>query len=393
MNYINQLKKIVNPLKIAIVGYGFMGSMLYSQLKMLNGFDPFTVYGRDKNSLKTKFKNSSPILSDNIDEVVRSASDIIVDCTGDPNFGAELAYKALNSGKDVVSFNVETDSAVGPILNEIAKENNCVYSGILGDEPGAIIELYDYATLLGFEVLCVGKGKNNPLNIFANPDELESEAKNKGLSPYMLTSFVDGTNTMIELCNVGNAIGFTPDIPGCHGMQVNTENIAEMLSTEGVLKNEKVLEYVFGMSPGVFAIVKTDNPEMDYAMRFLKMGKGPNYLLYRPFHLTSIEVPMTLCRVYFEREPSIVQEKQINDVAAFAKKDLKPGDKMDSIGGYTSYGKLQIKEKGNIPIALIDENTEIIKPVKKGEQLTMDNIRLSESFIKKLRDKQDELGL
>lgn len=391
--YKKLLEDTNRPISVAIAGFGFMGSLLYSQLKMLKGFEVSLVYGRDIQKIKNNLHDNI-LIFDNLDKALDIDFDIGIDCTGDANFGAIFAEKVLKSKRDVVSLNVETDSAIGPLLNKIAIENDVVYSGILGDEPGAIKELYDFSTLMGFEVICVGKGKNNPLDREINPSLLESEAREKNISPYKLCSFVDGTNTMIELSTVGNSIGFTPDIPGCHGVKVDKENIADLLSTQGILKSEKVLEYVFGLSPGVFAIIRTDNPQMDYGMRFLKMGKGPNYLLYRPFHLTSMEVPITLYKVYFDRTPSIAPVRQINDVYALAKKDLYKGGSLDGIGGYTCYGRLERKsEKGAIPIALIDNNAQVIKDIKKGEPLTYENTLLSNNKIKELRDIQDKLGL
>ena len=384
--YKKALEKLKNPIRIAILGYGFMGSILYSQLNMLKGFSTVSIYGRDLFALEKKFsgKKNRPFLTDELSKVFERDFDIAIDSTGDPDFGAYFAQTALSKSKDVVSLNVETDSAVGAKLAKIAADNNAVYSGILGDEPGAIKELYDFSDLLGFEVVCVGKGKNNPLDYFATPDSLSEEAKIKGLSPQKLTSFVDGTNTMLELCAVGNAIGFTPDIPGCHGVSVTTENISEILSTDGILSKKKVLEYVFGVAPGVFAIIRTDNPEMDFAMKFLKMGKGPNYLMYRPYHLTSMEVPKTLCQVFFDREPSIIQTEQLNDVAAIAKKDLEEGEALDGIGGYTCYGRLELHENSEkIPIALLDKNARAVKKIKKGEVLTLENVKLSNNHITK----------
>ena len=101
----------------------------------------------------------------------------------------------------------------------MADEAGVVYTGSAGDEPGAIIELYEFLNTMGFEVLVLGKGKNNKLDRSATPEDLSEEAINRGLNPRMLTSFVDGTNTMTELNAVCNATGFVPDIRGCHSLR------------------------------------------------------------------------------------------------------------------------------------------------------------------------------
>lgn len=138
----------------------------------------------------------------------------VVDATGNPVFGARLAVDSIDAGKDFITLNVETDSVIGPTLLERAQEKGVIYTGSAGDEPGAIVELSEFALGIGFDLLVVGKGKNNALNRYAVEEDVAEEAKAKGLSPRILTSFVDATNTMIELTCAGNALGFIPDVPG-----------------------------------------------------------------------------------------------------------------------------------------------------------------------------------
>ncbi|MDF5581113.1 hypothetical protein P3730_24850, partial [Vibrio parahaemolyticus] len=143
--------------------------------------------------------------------------DVVLDATGVPETGANIALNSINEGKHIVMLNVEADVVVGPYLNKLAKEKGVVYTGSAGDEPGAALELYDFATISGLEVLAIGKGKNNPLNYYVTPDMVEEEAIRKGLKPLRLASFIDGTNTMVELAAMANATGFVPDIRGGHG--------------------------------------------------------------------------------------------------------------------------------------------------------------------------------
>src|SRR5699024_3772596 len=153
--------------------------------------------------------------------------DVIVEATGDPAFGAEVAYTALQNKKHMVMLNVECDSVIGPTLLNVARKNNVVYTGASGDEPAAISELMNFAKSLGSPIIAAGKGKNNPPNRYATHADLRERALANHLNVQKLTSFVDTTNTMIELNAVANATGFVPDTLGCHGLASDLENLAD----------------------------------------------------------------------------------------------------------------------------------------------------------------------
>src|SRR5690606_539879 len=151
--------------------------------------------------------------------------DVVVDATGVPDIGAKIAWDAILNRKHIVMLNVEADVTVGVILKKMADASGVVYTGSAGDEPGAIMELYDFADALGFEVIALGKGKNNPLNLAANPETAAEQAARKGASPKMLASFQDGTKTMVEMTAVANATGFLPDKPGMHGFDSDVKGL------------------------------------------------------------------------------------------------------------------------------------------------------------------------
>ena len=155
------------------------------------------------------------------------------------------------------------------------------------------MELSEFALGIGFDLLVVGKGKNNALNRYAVEEDVAEEAKAKGLSPRILTSFVDATNTMIELTCAGNALGFIPDVPGGHGPEATPDNLTEVFSLKedgGLLNGYGVVDYAFGMAPGVFVIVTSQNQDVKQLMHYLKVG-GSNFKLHRPYHLTSLRRP------------------------------------------------------------------------------------------------------
>lgn len=215
----------------------------------------------------------------------------------------------------------------------------------------------------------------------------------------MLAEFVDGTNTMIELTSLANATGFVPDVRGCHGVESDLKSLTNILSLKeegGVLNSYKAVEFVKGIAPGVFAIITTNSEEVHKQLQYLSMGPGPNYVLYRPYHLTCLETPLTIFEACFYKEATIAPTKgQVADTVAVAKKDLKAGDRLDYIGGYTVYGTIEkhdIAMKENLlPIGLIDENTIVKRDIKKGELITYDMVELNkDKTIYKLRRLQDE---
>jgi predicted homoserine dehydrogenase-like protein len=125
--------------------------------------------------------------------------DVVCDVTPSPAIGAETAYACLQHGKDVVMVNIEADVTVGRVLNRLAQEAGVLYTVSSGDEPGCLMEMYDFVTSLGWEPIVIGKGKNNPLNPAATPDTVAESARRAGKDPFQVASYVDGTKTMFEM--------------------------------------------------------------------------------------------------------------------------------------------------------------------------------------------------
>ncbi|MHB1254182.1 MAG: NAD(P)H-dependent oxidoreductase [Candidatus Humimicrobiaceae bacterium] len=326
--------------------------------------------------------------------------DVIVDATGNPEAGAQIALLGLINRKHVVTLNVETDTVIGPLLKKIADNFGVVYSVAAGDEPAALKELYDFANALNLEIVAAGKGKNNPLNHEANPSTLEEYARTKGASVKMMTSFVDGTKSMIEMACFSNSTGIIPDCRGMHAPRVDLKDLTNVFSLKkdgGILDKKGVVDFVIGnVAPGVFLIYTTEQEVLKKELKYLLSSDGPNYLLYRPFHLASIEAPLSIARAYFYNEPTIVAKNGLaSEVITVAKKDLKPGEILDGIGGYTTYGLIEIynsaKEENLLPIGLC-EGAVVKKEIKKGEVINCDAVEVNADLvIYKLRKLQEIL--
>lgn len=425
MFYLNKKMKEYGTIRVSIVGLGLMGGSLLDQLLRLEGFRPTIVAARNKDRIINKLKklniseNDFVFTNDIVEAIsayernliiattnlelstMRIFSDCICDATGSVELGCDITLRALKNKVHVVSLNVEMDATVGPILRKIAKENNVVYSGSYGDEPGAIMELYEFAKFSGFEVLHLGKGKNNVLNNYATNEMLKNEALKKGLSPRMLTSFVDGTNTMIELNAVCNATGFKPDVTGCHFIESNPKDLVDNFKLKedgGVFNSTGTVDFVKGIHPGVFAIVRPNSEVMEYEMKFLQMGEGPNFSIYRPYHLTSIETPISIAKAVVLEDSSItpIENAPFAETVAVAKRDIKAGEKIDGIGSDMVFGTLVDVEKSNsenlVPIGLITNETIAKENIKKGVLICYNMIELDyKSKVVKLRKEQNNL--
>lgn len=399
------------PIRIAVVGAGLMGSGLVAQLKTIHNIDVILWSSRREEGLLAKAKDvglkddgyaftadaneaealvnegKMVLTTDNSLAWRLNEVDAICDCTGNTEAGACINENGLNAGKHIISFNVECDVLLGPYFLKKAKEKGLCYTGTAGDEPGAIMELYNFATFLGFRVVAAGKGKNNPMNVEATPATLKDEAEKKGISPRMLTSFVDATNTMIELNAVCNATGLLPDEGGCVGMHATIDELSRKLRTKdlgGEMNRTGTVNFVHGIAPGVFVSVESDEPMIRREMPYLSMGDGPNYIFYRPYHLTNIETPLTIAKAVMYNEPTIAPEVgYVAHTVAVAKKDMEAGDAIEGIGSDTCYGTLvegkTAYEEKLLPIGLIVGEAKLARPVKKGARLRLDDVVLDQN--------------
>jgi predicted homoserine dehydrogenase-like protein len=327
-----------------------------------------------------------------------TAVDVVIAATGVPQIGAKVATRSILNGTHVVMLTDETDAVIGPYLSAMAAQSGVVYSGAAGDEPGSIMELYDFADSLGFDIVAAGKGKNNPLDREATPESLAEAAEEKDLNPEIYTAFVDGTNSMLEMTMVANATGLTVDQRGLHGPEVSdVAELANVFSSkggEGILSRDGVVDFALGggVAPGVFLVVTTDSDTIREDLDYLKMGDGPNYVLHRSYHIPTIEPLLTAARAVLFGDGYLVPDEPIVDTVSVAKRDLQPGEEIDGIGGHTVYGLAEdatlAEEAGLIPISLI-EGATVENAVEKDEAITYDDVNLVDSELLHLRQLQD----
>jgi len=204
--------------------------------------------------------------------------------------------------------------------------------------------LWEQALLMGFEVIALGKGKNNPVDRGATAESCYDEATAKGMNPKMLAAFQDGTKTMVELAAVSNATGLLPDVPGMHGPKVELEDLVRVFvpaADGGIFSTPGVVDFSTGaIAPGVFAIVRSDEPRIRKEMKFITRAEGPYYLHHRPYHLCDLETPQSIAEAVLLGEVTVASETLHSEVICVAKRDLRAGARLEGIGGHDWYGIL-----------------------------------------------------
>ena len=422
---LKELEEKGTPISVALVGAGQMGKDIVAQISGMQGMvisvvvdirtdiclDAYRLAGvtericvtEDLEEAEDAFRQGMCIATTDYKIATRlSGVQAVVDATGSPEMGARISLDCFDHLKHIVMMNVECDITVGPILRKMAEKAGVVYSLTAGDEPGSIVELYRFAKALGFKIVAAGKGKNNPLDIYANPGmkEWADKAAKREMSPRMLIEFVDGSKTMIEMCAVSNATGLVPDVRGMHCVKCNVDQLSKVYSLKsqgGVLDKEGVVDFAIGnIAPGVFVIVTTDSQRIIDGLVQRDMGDGPNYLLYRPYHLCSIETPITAAQaVIYGESTAHPMDHLTSECITIAKMDLKAGQVLDAIGEYcyrASIDLAEVAKEGNmLPVGLA-KGAELICDVKKDEIITYDMVELdNKSVLLQLRRLQDQL--
>ena len=431
MAYKEKLERLIKdrgyPLRVGLVGAGQMGSGLVSLVEKMYGIRIVAIADIEKDRAMSAFikagvaeeqivEESNPdIASQHITSGKRVISkhgqliteipniEVVVEATGVPEQGAITCKTAIQNKKHIVNMNVESDVVIGYYLSKIARESGVIYTLITGDEPGAIKELFDFGNTLGFEIVCIGKGKNNILDVNATPDSVVEIAKKKKMNPKMLTSFIDGTKTMAELTSISNGTGYKPDIRGCHGPELKVGDLSKVFVPKedgGILQERYVVDYATGtdVAPGVFIIITTDHSGIQEDLRYLnaKFGHGNYWTIYRPYHLCNLEAPISILRAFFYHEETLAtREKPVAELISVAKRNLTKGDTIDGLGGFKVYGTIENSEKARheniVPLSLA-AGAKVVRNVPMGQPISYDDVVLDAGqTIYELRSLQDDL--
>ena len=333
--------------------------------------------------------------------VAMNGIDVYTDVTPSPASGAATAIAAIDAGRDVVLINIEADVTVGAELKYRAGENGVLYTVSSGDEPGCLMELWDFVTSLGYTPIVIGKGKNNPLNTDATPDTVRESALKADKDPFQVASYVDGSKTMFEMCCVANATGCRPMQPGMIGPEATQDTVSGIFALEqdgGVAKFAGAVDYVQGsaMAGGVFITVRIDDARIAQDLNYLKVGSGNYFTFFRPYHLWFLEAPISIARAVLDRETTLVpMDHPSADVVTVAKRNLAAGEALDTFGGYTFRGVMydasELPGAGSTATAAghsgggaqplpagLAPGARITRAVASGEIVTWDDVELDE---------------
>ncbi|CUR55463.1 putative Oxidoreductase [metagenome] len=423
MSYRDRLQERLDttgrPLRVGLVGAGQMGRGFAAQLLRMPGISLSAVFdvqreravdalgqagitpssAHDTETAAVAIENGESVALEGLDDLGLLPLDVVVEATGVPDVAVNVAIQALSAGINVATLTVEADVTVGRYLAKLAEESGAIYSVCRGDEPVETKILVDYARDLNFEVICAGKGKNNPLDRYATPESLADRAATKGMNPKMLTSFVDGSKAMIEMASLANTTGLGVSKRGMHGPPSTVPTLHEtfaLVEDGGLLETAGVVDYCTGpVAPGVFVVIRTHDPYVHHEMTYLQMGDGPYFALYRPYHLASIEAPLTVYEMVLDKRASLTSEHWTAEVGAETKRALKAGEKIDGIGGMTVRGLIDPAEDfaaaNGVPLGVL-AGAVLKHDVPVDHLLTYDDVELVESsLIVKMRRIQESM--
>lgn len=412
------------PIRVAMVGAGVVGKGLARQItKYVEGMDLVAISNRNLTSAEKAYQeadvNDISVVenTDQLQEAIRQGRpavtenatalcqaegiDVVVEVTGSFEFAASIALETIQNGKHFVTVNAEMDGTVGPILKAYADKAGVMYTNSDGDQPGVVLNLFRSVKGMGIKPVMCGniKGLQDP---YRNPTTQEEFAKKWGIKAFMATSFADGTKISFEQAITANATGMRVAKRGMHGPTVKAgtpiEDAIRLFPLDEMLEGPGIVDYVVGAAPGpgVFILGAVEDEVHKYYLSMYKLGEGPIYCFYRPYHLCHFEVPNTIARAVLLNDATIApQGAPIVEVISTAKIDLQAGQTLDGMGYYMLYGQCEnasiAREQRLLPIG-VAEGCKLRRNIAKDEVLTYDDVELPKGrLIDKLRAEQEAL--
>ncbi len=399
-----------NPIRVAMVGAGFMGrGVALNILKSVEGMELVCISNRNIDGARRAYAEAGVddvVEVDSVGEVEDAIKagkyaitsnalamceadgiDAVLEVTGAIEFGADVALKTIENGKHIILMNAELDSTIGPLLKTKADAAGVVMTNVDGDQPGVIVNLFRFVKGMGVKpVLCGNiKGLQDP---YRNPTTQEAFAKQWGQQPHMVASFADGSKISFEQAIVANATGMKVAKRGMHGPTVESgspiEGAVDWFPTDELINSDGpgIVDYVVGAVPngGVFVLGTHDDPKQQHYLNLYKVGKGPLYCFFNPYHLCHFEVHNTIARAVLFNDAAVAPlGAPTVEVIATAKIDLKAGETIDGIGWYMTYGEAENADITHgerlLPMGLA-EGCKLIRDVPKDQALTYDDVEL-----------------
>ncbi len=403
---LEELERQNRPIRVAMIGAGYMGRGLALQIvRYTRGMRLVAIANRTVSEAEKAYRQAgvesvvsvdSPLaledaiskgqaaVTDDAHMMCRAEGiDAVIEVTGEIEFGARVVMTAIDHGKHVMLMNAELDATLGPILKVYADKAGTVITNADGDQPGVIMNLFRYVEGIGCRPVLAGNMKGLQ-DAYRTPETQKGFAEKYGQKPHMVTSFADGSKISMEMAVVANATGFKVGKRGMHGPECSHVNEAVDKFPREQLLDGGIVDYVLGAQPGggIFVIGYNDDKIQQGYLNYYKMGEGPFYVFYTPYHLCHFEAPMTVARaVLYGDATTAPLGPPVVDVITAAKKELKAGEVLDGIGKFTSYGLAENSEvcgrENLLPLGL-SEGCRLKRDVARDEVLTYDDIDLPE---------------
>ncbi|MEH2347696.1 MAG: Gfo/Idh/MocA family oxidoreductase [Nostoc sp.] len=400
-----------NPIKVGMIGAGFMGRGIANQIvNSVPGMELVAISNRQIDAAKQAYSeagieeiqvvatvseledaiaNGKYAVTEDAKLLCRAEGiEAIIEVTGAVEFGAHIVMEAIAHCKHVIMMNAELDGTIGPILKVYADKAGVILTACDGDQPGVQMNLYRFVKSIGLTPLLCGniKGLQDP---YRNPTTQEGFAKRWGQKPHMVASFADGTKISFEQAIVANATGMKVAKRGMLGYDFNgyVEEMTHLYDVEQLKELGGIVDYVVGAKPGpgVYVFATHDDPKQRHYLNLYKLGEGPLYSFYTPYHLCHFEVPLSVARaVLFGDAVMSPLAGPLVDVVTTAKIDLKAGETLDGIGYYMTYGQCEnspiVQQQNLLPIGLA-EGCRLKRDISKDQVLTYEDVELPEDRL------------
>ena len=392
-----------NPVRVALVGAGYMGrGIALAMISAMPGMRLVAICNRHIERAEQAYKEAGidsykvvqhcrsswsrqsvrvAMPSRKIRLVLCQAENIeaIIDATGEIEVGAHVAMEAIKHGKHLILMNAELDATIGPILKVYADRAGVVYTYTDGDEPGVAMNLFRFVKSIGYRPVLMGQIKGF-LDRYRNPETQRGFAEKHKQKAAMVASFADGSKLCLESSLMANATGFKPGVRGMFGHQcAHVKDLLDMFSPEQLLSGGLV-DFALGAEPhtGAFVVGYNDHPIQKEYMSYFKMGDGPFYMFYTPYHLAHLQLPMSVARAVLFQDATLAPlGAPVCDTGAFAKRDLKSGEVLDGMGGFTCYGLIDTyevcKKENLLPMAL-SQGCQLKRDVPKDRGITLNDV-------------------
>ena len=406
------------PLRVGMIGAGFMGRGLVNQIvhsvpgermsaiynrHLQKAIDAYRYAGVEpvvvtkQGELEDAIAKDQAAVTEDPFLLCRSEQiDCLVDVTGAVEFGAHVVLEAFKHRKHVVLMNAELDATIGPILQVYARKHGVLLSACDGDQPGVEINLHRYVRGLGLIPRVMGNIKGLQ-DRYRNPTTQKGFAEKWGQNPSMVTSFADGSKVSFEQAIVANACGLVVKTRGMsrgYEHRTHVDELTKYYDVEELRELGGIIDYVVGAqpNPGVYCIAEHTDPKQRHYLNLYKLGEGPLYSFYTPWHLCHFEVPNTVARCVLFGDADIPLAGPRVEVCACAKRDLKAGEVLDEYGNYMTYGEAvnapEMRRERYLPEGLV-EGCKLKRNIAKDAVLTYDDVELPPNRLAdKLRTEQ-----